>query len=147
MGTRDYQVHKLQAVYNWLCRQDDTLSFGLIRPEDAIKLHDHFVGNDQLPDFCDTPDMAEERVRCLGYDPMGERDPLAPRMKTEFTLTLNETADNIRKTNCMMALDIMFDDKADNCKLPEEWYTFWNSEAGQSMPWGTKVKITLEVIE
>jgi hypothetical protein len=136
---------RLLIAYNWLCQQDDSISFGLRSTEDGLKLFGHFMGNPRLPEFCDTDDMAHERVKCLGYDPMGDAAP-APSMKTEFELTLNETADNIRKTNCMMALDIMFDDKHPNCKLPDEWYSFWNNEAGSVMPWGTKVKITLEVV-
>lgn len=66
-------------------------------------------------------------------------------MKTEFEMTLFDNPKNREKAHCLASLDIMFDD-ADN-PLPESWYELWNSEAGVDMPWGTKVKITLEVIE
>ena len=64
-------------------------------------------------------------------------------MKTEFEMTLYDTPSNRVKSECLCSLDIMFDD-IDN-PLPEEWYSFWNSDVGVGMPWGTKVKITLEV--
>lgn len=66
-------------------------------------------------------------------------------MKTEFEMTLFDNPKNRAKTNALCSLDIMFDD-IDN-PLPESWYEFWNSEAGLNMPWGTKIKITLEVVK
>lgn len=57
-------------------------------------------------------------------------------------MALFDNPKNREKSNVLSSLDIMFDD-IDN-PLPESWYTFWNSEA---MPWGTKIKITLEVIK
>lgn len=66
-------------------------------------------------------------------------------MKTEFEMTLFDNPKNREKCGVLSSLEIMFDD-IDN-PLPESWYTFWNSEAGLNMPWGTKIKITLEVIK
>lgn len=65
-------------------------------------------------------------------------------MITEFEMTLVDNPKNREKSSALCSLDIMFDDEAN--PLPEEWYSFWNAEAGDDMPWGTKIRITLEVI-
>jgi hypothetical protein len=66
-------------------------------------------------------------------------------MKTQFDMVLFDNGKNRAKSDALCSLDIMFDD-SDN-PLPDEWYSFWNSDAGIGMPWGTKVRITLEVVD
>lgn len=65
-------------------------------------------------------------------------------MNTTFDLTLFDNDANRRKAECMDAFEIMMDDQ-DN-PLPLVWYTFFNGEAGAEIPWGTKVRVTLEVV-
>lgn len=66
-------------------------------------------------------------------------------MKTEFELCLFKTPHNEYKSEVLSAFELMWDDQ-DN-PLPSEWYNFWNGDAGKEIPWGTKVKVTLEVLE
>jgi len=62
-------------------------------------------------------------------------------MKESFELTLFDTELNVSKSTLLGPLEIMFDDP--NNELPLSWYEFWNG----NMPFGTKVRITLEVVE
>ena len=66
-------------------------------------------------------------------------------MKTIFEMALNKTPENMRKTEALCAFDIMMDDPAN--PLPDKWHSYWNAEAGDDMVWGTKVRVTLEVIQ
>ena len=66
-------------------------------------------------------------------------------MKTQFEMTLFDNEDNRRKAECMGTLEIMLDD-LDN-PLPDAWYEVFNSEAGQGVNWGDKVRVTLEIID
>ena len=61
-------------------------------------------------------------------------------MKTEFELTLFDNKKNRKKLGCMNTLEVLFDDE-DN-KLPEDYYWF-----AEDIPLGTKIKVTLEVVE
>ena len=65
-------------------------------------------------------------------------------MKTEFEMILYDNQKNRDKTPYMNTIDILFDDM-DN-ELPEIWDTL-NGEAGIDIPWGSKFKITIEVME
>ena len=65
-------------------------------------------------------------------------------MKTEIKLTLLDNEKNKIKSRYMTAFEIMLDDE--NNALPQSWFNFWNADAGIDIPWGTKIKLTLEVI-
>ena len=65
--------------------------------------------------------------------------------KIEFEMTLFDNKKNHKKTNWGCAFDIMMDD-VDN-PLPKKWYEYFNGEAGDGVPWGTKFKVTIESIE
>lgn len=63
----------------------------------------------------------------------------------EFELTLVDNPKNREKAKYMGALEVMFDDE--NNPLPESFTGFWNGEAGKDIPWGSKVKVTIEILE
>ena len=65
--------------------------------------------------------------------------------KIEFEMTLFDNEKNRSKTAWGGAFEIMFDDM-DNI-IPEAWRDYFNAEAGDDVPWGTKYKITIEAIE
>lgn len=67
---------QLEAIAAWLGYQNETLSFGLNGPEDAIKLFRGWASDPTLPEFCDECEGPEDRQRLLrktkqilGYDP------------------------------------------------------------------------------
>lgn len=62
--------------------------------------------------------------------------------RIEWVSELKDTPKNREKSSVMGALEIMLDDE-DN-PLPEEFMSFYNGEAGVDIPWGSKVKITIE---
>ena len=61
-------------------------------------------------------------------------------MKSEFTLTLNDNEKNRQKSAFLSRLEIMFDDVEN--PLPDSWYSL-----NELVPWGSKVRIILEVVE
>ncbi|UYL84929.1 hypothetical protein pEaSNUABM55_00156 [Erwinia phage pEa_SNUABM_55] len=68
---------KLKAVENWLGDQEESMSYGLKTPEDALKLYDYWdVRRDNLPEFADIRVDDEGRFMsifrkdALGYDPL-----------------------------------------------------------------------------
>lgn len=66
---------KLSAVQNWLDYQHVGLTYGLKKPEDAIKLYVYWMSHDELPEFCDDDtednlDLAKYRKLALRYDPI-----------------------------------------------------------------------------
>lgn len=65
-------------------------------------------------------------------------------MKVEFEMQLYDNAKNRAKTQWASAIDIMFDDMDNN--LPDSWLIL-NGEAGIDIPWGSKFKFTIEVME
>ena len=65
--------------------------------------------------------------------------------KIEFEMTLFDNEKNRSKTSWGCALDIMMDDMDNH--LPQEWFDYFNDEAGSVVPWGTKYKITIESTE
>lgn len=66
-------------------------------------------------------------------------------MKTEFEMCLFKTPHNEYKSDALSAFELMWDDE-DNL-LPDEWFDFWNGNAGTDVPWGTRVRVTLEVLK
>jgi hypothetical protein len=60
-----------------------------------------------------------------------------------FEVTLFDNQKNREKSQYMGALEIMLDD-SDN-PVPEEFLAL-NDDAGIAVPWGTKYKITIEVL-
>lgn len=65
-------------------------------------------------------------------------------MKTEIELTLFKNDKNISKKEVLSAFEILMDDE-DN-PLPEEWFSFWNGNAGLDIPWNSKVNVTIESV-
>lgn len=65
-------------------------------------------------------------------------------MKVEFEMQLYDNAKNRAKTQWANVIDIMFDDMDNN--LPDSWLIL-NGEAGIDIPWGSKFKFTIEVME
>lgn len=65
-------------------------------------------------------------------------------MKTEFVMQLYENEKNKHKATCMGVIDIMFDDM-DN-EVPDVWNTL-NGDPGIDIPWGSRFKFTIEVLE
>lgn len=72
---------KLLAVAEWLGWQEESLSYGLRSPEDAIKLYHYWQLNKELPEMADEDfddeddDISKYRVEALGYDPMYDKNP------------------------------------------------------------------------
>jgi len=55
-------------------------------------------------------------------------------------LTLHYTEENKRKLSLLSRLETMLDDPANT--IPPEWYTF-----DDTIQWGDRVKITLEILK
>lgn len=62
-------------------------------------------------------------------------------MKTEMLLVLHENDKNKKKAEVLQRIEILFDDEEN--KLPDEWFSFWSDD----IPWNSKVKITLEIVD
>lgn len=67
---------ELLLAAGWLAFQHEDLSFGLKSAEDAIKLWRAWTADENLPEFCDEPESAEESKefhaiikRAVGYNP------------------------------------------------------------------------------
>lgn len=64
----------LAACEHWLSWQDEDLSAGLRKPEDALKLYRYWLSHAELPEMADEEvegvNVAKHRRRALGYDPL-----------------------------------------------------------------------------
>lgn len=89
---------KLKAVEYWLGDQDESLSYGLKSPEDAIKLYDYWdVRRNDLPEYADIREDDEGRFMsifrkdALGYDPLDElQEALKDRAEQIFNLAAED---------------------------------------------------------
>jgi len=61
-------------------------------------------------------------------------------MKTEFNLVLHDNDVNKNKLRMLSKLEVMFDDPLNI--IPDNWFYFTDE-----LPFGVKIKVTLEVIE
>lgn len=80
MSARDNVREYLEAVVDWLGWHTEDLSYGLRKPEHAVKLYKYWQLNQEkfeLPEFCDEPEddaeyslLKRHRKIALGYDPL-----------------------------------------------------------------------------
>jgi hypothetical protein len=65
---------QLAACEDWLGWQDEDLSEGLRRAEDALKLYRYWLAHPELPEMADEEvdgvNVAKHRRAALGYDPL-----------------------------------------------------------------------------
>lgn len=62
-------------------------------------------------------------------------------MKDTFVLEYRDTEENRLKSSLLSPIEVMFDDRAN--VLPPTWYTYWCTD----LPFGSKIRITLELVE
>ena len=65
--------------------------------------------------------------------------------KFSFDMTFFDNPKNREKSEYMSPFDIMMDD-IDN-PLPQDWFETIAGDAGVDLPWGSKVKITVEIVK